>query len=250
MATLFQPAPVGVDDVFQRLTLCRRIDALAIKAAAKPDPIALSKEARDGTEQAYAEVVTRLMAAAEADAFLRRKSDDLLLYWLMLMEKEETDEYLRVAAILGADVTPAEVVDFVKSRLDVLRDFPGRMRDALRKVAEKARQSGLGVKGVMEKVHEEAKRLEASEGQRLALCEAQVTYGSIQINALAQAGYKTKQWVTMGDARVRQSHVECGAHPPIPLDGVFPNGLSYPGDPDGDLDEIEGCRCWLIGGDK
>lgn len=54
-----------------------------------------------------------------------------------------------------------------------------------------------------------------------------------------------KEWVSAHDGRVRDSH----AH----LDGVrveydekFPNGLMYPGDPQGHPGEVYNCRCTLI----
>lgn len=57
-----------------------------------------------------------------------------------------------------------------------------------------------------------------------------------------------KQWVTVGDSRVRASHVTAGNHPPIPLDEDFSVGgkrMSRPGDPRGGPAQTFGCRCSL-----
>jgi hypothetical protein len=59
-----------------------------------------------------------------------------------------------------------------------------------------------------------------------------------------------KQWVTRHDDKVRTTHAEADGQK-APLEGFFRVGealLSYPGDPDGPLDEIANCRCLIIAG--
>ena len=86
--------------------------------------------------------------------------------------------------------------------------------------------------------------------QLVAATEAQATYGQAQLRVLQRAGYTTKNWVTVGDDRVRESHVKCEAQRDIPLGDRFSNGLLYPGDPAGGPEEVCNCRCWLEGGSK
>jgi len=57
-----------------------------------------------------------------------------------------------------------------------------------------------------------------------------------------------KQWVTIGDDRVRPTHNRAEDQPPIPLHKLFKVGNSrmrYPGDPKGEYKEIVNCRCRL-----
>lgn len=51
-----------------------------------------------------------------------------------------------------------------------------------------------------------------------------------------------KVWISSHDRRVRQSHQHIDGES-VPVKEEFGNGLMYPGDPDGDPEEVYGCRC-------
>lgn len=59
-----------------------------------------------------------------------------------------------------------------------------------------------------------------------------------------------KEWLSTNDNRTRHSHQEkpegVGGEV-VEIDEPFSNGLMYPGDPDGDPDELYNCRCTLVG---
>ena len=55
-----------------------------------------------------------------------------------------------------------------------------------------------------------------------------------------------KQWSAIHDDRTRESHSELDGVS-VPIDEEFPNGCKYPGDPDGDPEEVYNCRCTLVG---
>lgn len=53
-----------------------------------------------------------------------------------------------------------------------------------------------------------------------------------------------KQWIAIKDTRTRRSHSHLGVDGErIPLDAVYSNGLMFPGDPNGDAEEVCNCRC-------
>lgn len=54
-----------------------------------------------------------------------------------------------------------------------------------------------------------------------------------------------KQWMSTHDDRTRASHQELDGVS-VPVDEEFPNGLNYPGDPNGEPEEVYNCRCSLI----
>ncbi len=57
--------------------------------------------------------------------------------------------------------------------------------------------------------------------------------------------FVTKEWVTFQDNRVRDSHLDCMAQGPIPMEQLFANGLMYPFQPGAPADEVINCRCVL-----
>lgn len=127
-----------------------------------------------------------------------------------------------------------------------------------RKAAEGVRQRlqqsiARGVAGgespqALRRRFEEALRQEAeAEGKLLGETESQVIYGVTQSAALRAAGFTHKRWVSVGDDRVRHSHVQCDAQGAIPAESPFANGLMYPGDPNGPASEVVNCRCHLEG---
>ena len=54
-----------------------------------------------------------------------------------------------------------------------------------------------------------------------------------------------KKWLATLDRRTRVSHQKMDGKV-VDIDDEFPNGLQYPGDPDGDPAEVYNCRCTLI----
>lgn len=53
-----------------------------------------------------------------------------------------------------------------------------------------------------------------------------------------------KVWASSLDERVRATHAIHGET--APMDGLFSNGLRYPGDPDGAAEEVINCRCTVV----
>lgn len=54
-----------------------------------------------------------------------------------------------------------------------------------------------------------------------------------------------KQWIATHDRRVRKSHQHIDGEI-VKVKEEFSNGLMYPGDPDGDPEEVYGCRCTMV----
>lgn len=51
-----------------------------------------------------------------------------------------------------------------------------------------------------------------------------------------------KEWISCGDSRVRDSHAHLDGVR-IDVEDIWPNGLKFPGDPDGAPAEVYNCRC-------
>lgn len=54
-----------------------------------------------------------------------------------------------------------------------------------------------------------------------------------------------KQWMATHDSRTRHSHRDLDGEE-VEVKEEFGNGLMYPGDPDGDAEEVYNCRCTMI----
>jgi hypothetical protein len=52
-----------------------------------------------------------------------------------------------------------------------------------------------------------------------------------------------KEWMTSGLPNIRQSHLDYEAMGTVDMDYEYNTGLQYPGDPNGDPEEIINCRC-------
>ena len=79
----------------------------------------------------------------------------------------------------------------------------------------------------------------AALAQRLAAQRSGIDLGRVRSNNLTDA-----EVLRYRDA-VRDAHSACEAAGPIPINSLFPNGLSYPGDPSGPAGEAINCRCVL-----
>ncbi|MEO7889172.1 MAG: phage minor head protein, partial [Vicinamibacterales bacterium] len=69
-----------------------------------------------------------------------------------------------------------------------------------------------------------------------------------QIAAQESGIVQSKEWLSQGDARVRDGHDIDGEI--VPLDGFFSNGLEYPGDQRGDAGNVINCRCTTLFSDE
>lgn len=54
-----------------------------------------------------------------------------------------------------------------------------------------------------------------------------------------------KVWMATHDERTRKSHAELDGEE-VGIDEKFPNGLMYPGDPNGEPEEVYNCRCTMV----
>lgn len=85
--------------------------------------------------------------------------------------------------------------------------------------------------------------------RRYARTNATGNWNITQLQDLASAGFEFKQWVTVGDDRVRHTHDDVdGTIVPLSQDfivGSWP--MNHPGDPRAPLEETANCRCAVIG---
>ena len=211
------------------------------------------KKARDDAQAIYEAAAIAAAAKAQEKKKKREREEEIAAILLLLLLAGE-DAYQKTYSTLGTDgLKNADEIQiqeqaktFAASRQDDLEEFSGKLADALELTKSESSEEKLTGEQIARALRDTAKKVSTVMVQT----EAQCTYGAVQIDRLARAGFKTKIWMTMEDEKVRPTHVECGEQGAIALDKPFANGLKFPGDPNGGASEICNCRCWLIGGSR
>ena len=140
--------------------------------------------------------------------------------------------------------------DFADMRSEDLKNVPeealGRVQASiLRGLA--AKEPATALQRRLDEGIAEAKEV---EGGRMSETEATITLGTAVDSVMKAAGFDEKRWLSQRDDRVRHSHEACDKQGWIPLGKSFSNGLRYPGDANGPIEELVNCRCVLIGRKK
>lgn len=112
-------------------------------------------------------------------------------------------------------------------------------------IIESYAEQGEGINKVTEVIQEKFNELAEYEAERIARTETLKAQGSATHNRLvSNPNVEYIQWVATDDERVRDSHAEIdGEITYADGTGMYSNGLRYPGDTNGDIEEWINCRC-------
>lgn len=113
--------------------------------------------------------------------------------------------------------------------------------DVLDNLAESAAE-GLGINDAAERLKEVTTNMRGYELERIARTEIQGAQNAGAHEALIDFDITFEQWVSAGDSRVRDSHADLDGEITYTGDR-FSNGLRFPGDRSGDIEEWVNCRC-------
>lgn len=102
--------------------------------------------------------------------------------------------------------------------------------------------SGKGINIVAQAMTTRFNQLETWEAKRIARTEIHNAHNNAVMKTYETLGVEYTQWVAADDDRTRDSHVELNGEI-IPMGGTYSNGLQYPGDTNGDIEEWINCRC-------
>jgi len=117
-----------------------------------------------------------------------------------------------------------------------------RMQSIVMDVIAEGTARGDGIKTIARSLRDVSQGMKDYELNRVARTEVKGAYGDSNFAQQQQAGIQYTQWIAAGDDRTRDSHLEQNGLI-IKLGDTFPNGLKYPGDRSGNLDEWINCRC-------
>jgi hypothetical protein len=116
----------------------------------------------------------------------------------------------------------------------------------IRDVIAQARIDGVGVSELATRIRSQvfADTITTARATTIARTE---TVGSLNEGAMLKAKqggvFRSKQWVSQRDGRVRDTHRAAEAAGWIPIDQPYSNGLDYPHAPGAPAAEVVNCRC-------
>ncbi len=121
-----------------------------------------------------------------------------------------------------------------------------RITSTIKNILLKSETRGENARTIGKLIQEQFTKLANYESERLARteiikCHNMAKQDEITNNELIDY----TQWISTDDERTRESHVELNGMI-IRVGDVFPNGCQYPGDPNGDAEEVVNCRCTIV----
>ena len=117
-----------------------------------------------------------------------------------------------------------------------------RITSDLNQIITEGYTSGKGINVVANMLTRRFDQLETWEARRIARTEIHNSHNQGVMRIYDEVGVEYTQWIAANDDRVRESHAEIDGEI-IPLGATYSNGLKYPGDTDGPIEEWINCRC-------
>lgn len=146
----------------------------------------------------------------------------------------------------GAETLRAGVAsDLLNSRLNRITGITNTIRRNVSSQISEGFRSGESLQQIEQRI----KNVYTFTGNRAKIIARTETAGVINEAAhsvFMENGVAGKRWITAGDDKVRETHIDASNDGVIPLDQTFSNGLAFPGDPSGSAAEVINCRCALV----
>lgn len=117
-----------------------------------------------------------------------------------------------------------------------------RVDDQLNKIITDGYRGGKGINDIANQVTRRFDQLSSWEAKRIARTEINTSHNKATVDTYQDLGVEYTQWIAAADDRTRDSHVEVDGEI-IPMGGHYSNGLAYPGDMSGPIEEWINCRC-------
>ena len=102
--------------------------------------------------------------------------------------------------------------------------------------------SGKGINVVAQMLQTRFQQLETWEAKRIARTEIHNAHNNAVMKTYETLNVEYTQWIAADDDRTRESHLEVDREI-IRIGDTYSNGLQYPGDTSGPIEEWINCRC-------
>ena len=117
-----------------------------------------------------------------------------------------------------------------------------RVDNQLNRIISDGYREGKGINQVANDITRRFDQLADWEAKRIARTEINTSHNQATRDQYKEDGVEYTQWIAANDDRTRDSHVDVDGEI-IPIDGKYSNGLAFPGDTSGPLEEWINCRC-------
>ena len=124
-----------------------------------------------------------------------------------------------------------------------------RVDESINQILTDGYKSGLGINHVGNEINKRFEQLRTWEARRIGRTEIQGAHYEGIMKSYETLGVEYTQWITAHDGRVRglkkgdrANHVKMDGEI-IPFGGTYSNGLRFPGDTTGKIEEWINCRC-------
>lgn len=148
---------------------------------------------------------------------------------------------------------PLELFGTIQSSEEYLEQYTftatektmSRVDGEINKILTDGYKEGWGVKDVRNRIMQRYDQFSSWEANRIARTEMQTAHNMGVMQSFQELGVEYKEWRSAHDSRVRTSHIYMDGEI-APLDEPFSNGLMYPGDKSGRIEEWINCRCSMV----
>ena len=117
-----------------------------------------------------------------------------------------------------------------------------RVDSQINQIISDGYRSGKGINDVANSLTQRFDQLTSWESKRIARTEIHNSHNVAVMDTYQELDVEYTMWIAAEDERTRDSHLEINGEI-IPIGSEYSNGLKYPGDTDGDIEEWINCRC-------
>ena len=117
-----------------------------------------------------------------------------------------------------------------------------RVEQSIMTILLEGYKSGKGINYVANELNRRFDQLTTWESKRIARTEIHNSHNTAVHDSYKEMDIEYTMWIAADDERTRESHLEINGEI-IRLGDTYSNGLKYPGDTDGPIEEWINCRC-------
>lgn len=147
---------------------------------------------------------------------------------------------------VGENLINPRFLDWVKEfGAEQVKGINGVTKSNIQRVIDESIEAGDGIPETARRIKEVFATAKTSRARTIARTETHNSVGVGTFETYKEAGVEKKEWLATDDGRTRESHADINREV-VDINGVFSNGLEFPGDPSGPPEEIINCRCTLL----